>query len=155
MDSQEKIAKTLEPLTKVIAYVFGFLITVVAICFMLVFYIGTIPSATPVETSPAPEPVVVELTEQEQLGKSLFNSNCAACHKLNRKAVGPALAGVTDKYEREWLYPWIKNSAAMIAAGDPRAVAIYNEYNQSNMNAFPLLSDEEIEAILVYTDTGK
>lgn len=155
MDSQEKIAKTLEPLTKVIAYVFGFLITALAICFMLVFYIGTIPSVTTIETAPEPTPVVVELTEQELLGKSLFNSNCATCHKLNRKAVGPALAGVTDKYEREWLYPWIKNSAAMISAGDPRALAVYNEYNQSNMNTFPLLSNEEIDAILAYTDTGK
>jgi len=26
-----------------------------------------------------------------QAGKKLFNSNCAACHKLNKKAVGPAL----------------------------------------------------------------
>tara|TARA_B100000575_G_scaffold169651_1_gene135743 strand:+ start:302 stop:469 length:168 start_codon:yes stop_codon:yes gene_type:complete len=26
-----------------------------------------------------------------QAGKALFNANCAACHQLNRKAVGPAL----------------------------------------------------------------
>ena len=26
-----------------------------------------------------------------QAGKKLFNANCAACHKLNKKAVGPAL----------------------------------------------------------------
>ena len=37
-------------------------------------------------------------------GKKLFNANCAACHKLNKKAVGPALKGVTAKYEKEWLY---------------------------------------------------
>ena len=36
-------------------------------------------------------------------GKSLFNMNCAACHKLNKRAVGPALAGVSQKYEKEWL----------------------------------------------------
>ena len=39
-----------------------------------------------------------------QAGKNLFNSNCAACHQLNRKAVGPALSGVSEKYDREWLY---------------------------------------------------
>ena len=33
-------------------------------------------------------------------GKKLFNANCAACHKLNKKAVGPALKGVTSKYEK-------------------------------------------------------
>ena len=31
-------------------------------------------------------------------GKKLFNANCAACHKLNKKAVGPALKGVSAKY---------------------------------------------------------
>ena len=41
-------------------------------------------------------------------GKSLFNANCAACHKLNKNLIGPALAGVSAKYEKEWLYTWIK-----------------------------------------------
>ena len=54
-----------------------------------------------------------------QAGKSLFNSNCAACHQLNRKAVGPALRGVTEKYDKEWLYSWIKNGTQMIKDGDP------------------------------------
>ena len=85
-------------------------------------------------------------------GKSLFNMNCAACHKLNKRAVGPALAGVSQKYEKEWLYSWIKNSMAMVKAGDPQAVAIYEEYNKSVMTAFPQLSNEDIDNILAYTD---
>ena len=63
-------------------------------------------------------------------GKSLFNANCAACHKLNKNLVGPKLSGVTDKYEKEWLYTWIKNSSAMIKSGDQRAVAVYEEWNK-------------------------
>ena len=70
-------------------------------------------------------------------GKKLFNANCAACHKLNKKAVGPALKGVSAKYDKEWLYSWIKNSSAMIKAGDAQAVAIWEEYNRTAMNAFP------------------
>ena len=31
------------------------------------------------------------------VGKKLFNANCAACHKLNKKAVGPALRGGNSK----------------------------------------------------------
>ena len=58
-------------------------------------------------------------------GKKLFNANCAACHKLNKKAVGPALKGVSSKYDREWLYAWIKNSSAMIKSGDAQAIAIW------------------------------
>ena len=84
-------------------------------------------------------------------GKKLFNANCAACHKLNKKAVGPALRGVSAKYEKEWLYSWIKNSAAMIKAGDAQAVAIWEEYNKSAMNAFPQLSNEDIDNIIAYT----
>ena len=93
--------------------------------------------------------------EQEpdpMVGKKLFNANCAACHKLNKKAVGPALRGVTAKYEREWLYSWIKNSAAMIKSGDAQAVAIWEEYNRTAMNAFPQLSNADIDNILAYTD---
>ncbi|MDB9713182.1 c-type cytochrome [Flavobacteriaceae bacterium] len=87
-------------------------------------------------------------------GKQLFNQNCAACHALNRKMTGPALAGVTAKYEgdKEWLYAWIKNNNSLIKAGDERALAIYNEYNQAAMTAFPTLSNEDIDNILAYTD---
>ena len=87
-----------------------------------------------------------------QKGKSLFNSQCAACHKLNRNLVGPALRGVSAKYEKEWLYKWIKNSNAMIKSGDERAVAIWEEWNKAAMNAFPQLSDMDIDNILAYTD---
>ena len=87
-----------------------------------------------------------------QAGKKLFNANCAACHKLNKKAVGPALKGVSAKYDREWLYSWIKNSSAMIKAGDAQAVAIWEEYNKVAMNAFPQLSNTDIDNILAYTD---
>lgn len=88
-------------------------------------------------------------------GEALFKANCAACHKLYNKAVGPALHQVSERYSREWLYKWIKNSQALIASGDPQAVAIYNEYNQSNMNSFPQLSNSDIDDILAYTDTPK
>ena len=85
-------------------------------------------------------------------GKSLFNANCAACHKLNKNLIGPALAGVSAKYEKEWLYTWIKNSNAMIKSGDERAVAIWEEWNKAAMNAFPQLSNMDIDNILAYTD---
>lgn len=85
-------------------------------------------------------------------GKALFNANCAACHKLNKRAVGPALKGVSAKYDKEWLYSWIKNSTAMVKSGDAQAVAIYEEYNGSVMTSFTQLSNEDIDNILAYTD---
>ncbi|MEK6152063.1 c-type cytochrome [Flavobacteriaceae bacterium 3-367] len=90
-------------------------------------------------------------------GKSLFNQNCAACHSLNRKMTGPALANVESRLaadeglDREWLYTWIKNSPGMIKAGDAYAVKIYAEYNQAAMTAFPTLSNTDIDDILAYT----
>nr|WP_299338491.1 c-type cytochrome [Allomuricauda sp.] len=90
-------------------------------------------------------------------GKQLFNQNCAACHALNRKMTGPALANVETRLaeeeglDKEWLYAWIKNSAGMIASGDSYANKIYAEYNQAAMTAFPTLSDQDIDDILAYT----
>jgi mono/diheme cytochrome c family protein len=87
-----------------------------------------------------------------QAGKTLFNANCAACHQLNRKAVGPALSGVSEKYDREWLYKWIRNGTQMIKDGDPQAVAIWEEYNRAVMTNYPQFSNEQIDNILAYTD---
>lgn len=90
-------------------------------------------------------------------GKQLFNQNCAACHALNRKMTGPALANVETRLaeeeglDKEWLYAWIKNSAGMISSGDAYAVRIYDEYNQAAMTAFPTLSNTDIDDILAYT----
>jgi len=90
-------------------------------------------------------------------GKALFNQNCAACHALNRKMTGPAMANVESRLleeeglGKEWLYKWIRNSQGMIKSGDDYAVRIYNEYNQAAMNAFPTLSDADIDNILAYT----
>ncbi|RZS98876.1 c-type cytochrome [Aquimarina brevivitae] len=83
-------------------------------------------------------------------GEKLFKSLCAACHKRYKKAVGPALFGVADKYDREWIYKWVKNSAELIASGDPQAVKIWEEYNKVSMNAFPQLSNTDIDNILAY-----
>lgn len=83
-------------------------------------------------------------------GKALFNSNCAACHKLDAKSTGPALRGVGDKYEKEWLYKWIHNSADLVKSGDERANKIFNEFSQSPMTAFPQLSTGDIDNIIAY-----
>jgi len=84
-------------------------------------------------------------------GKALFNSNCAACHKLDAKSTGPALRGVADKYGRDWLYKWIKNSADLIKSGDALANKVFEENGKVPMTAFPQLSNADIDDILAYT----
>jgi cytochrome c551/c552 len=84
-------------------------------------------------------------------GKEIFNANCAACHKLDAKSTGPALRGVEAKYDKEWLYKWIKNSGELIKSGDAQAVKVFEENNKVAMTAFPQLSNEDIDNIIAYT----
>lgn len=86
-----------------------------------------------------------------QDGKTLFNTNCAACHAVNKRSTGPALAGVEDRWpDKTKLHAWVKNSAAFLKTGDVYANNLYNEYNKTAMNQFPGLSDKDIDAILAY-----
>lgn len=97
-----------------------------------------------------------KLTEQQIRGKKLFRKNCASCHRKNMKddMTGPALRGVSDRWagREELLYDWIKNSQAVIATGDPYSVALYKEWDNSEMNAFPKLTDEDIVDLLSYIE---
>ncbi len=88
-------------------------------------------------------------------GKEIFNTLCAACHKLDGMSIGPPLRGVTDRRDKEWLHSWIRNSGAMIAAGDEQGVALYEEYNQVAMPPFTQLSDADIDNILAYVSQPK
>ncbi len=94
-------------------------------------------------------------------GKALFNTNCAACHSLDKKMVGPALrhfeARLVDKegLDREWIYKWVRNSSAVIKSGDAYAKKIYDEYGGAAMTPYPQLSDDDLNNILTYTAQEK
>jgi len=88
-------------------------------------------------------------------GKALFNANCAACHKLDAKATGPALRGVASKYEMSWIYKWVANSSDLIKSGDAAAVKVFEENNKAVMTAFPQLSTEDVDNIIAYTSEPK
>lgn len=87
-------------------------------------------------------------------GRKIFRQLCSSCHKLDKKYIGPALGGVTERRENEWLKSWISNNAELRASGDADAIAIFEEYKGSPMTAFPQLSDEDIDNILYYTEVG-
>ena len=83
-------------------------------------------------------------------GKQLFNQHCAACHKMDRKLVGPPLQDVVELQGRDWTKEWIYNSKALIDSGDDHAVEIWEEYNRAAMPAYNFLPDEELEDIVEY-----
>ena len=87
---------------------------------------------------------------QAQDGEKLFKSYCASCHSPGaKKLVGPGLKGVNEKYEKAWLYKWVKNSTALIESGDEQAIATYEANNKVLMPAQPV-NEEQIDAILDY-----
>ena len=87
-------------------------------------------------------------------GKKLFKTNCASCHKLDKKLIGPALGGIMERRSEEWLILWIRDNAKLRASGDADANAIFDEYNGSVMQAFPQLSTEDIQNIIAYCEEG-
>ena len=99
---------------------------------------------------PIKKAVFRPLDENKIKGKKLFNANCAACHKLDKRLIGPPLKGIEKKHEREWLHAFIKDSQALIDSGDTLAIKVYEEYNRMPMMSYPQLSEEDISALLVY-----
>lgn len=89
-------------------------------------------------------------------GSKLFKSNCASCHALQGKVVGPALGNLVEKYDEDydWIIRWIRNNQALVKAQDPRALAIYNEYNGAAMNIFENLSEDQVTSILMWIENG-
>ena len=88
-------------------------------------------------------------------GKELFNSLCASCHKRYKNATGPALNGITERRDLDWIYKWVKNNNELRASGDAEALAIFAEWDNSIMNIFPQLSNTDIDNILAYVEEPK
>lgn len=92
-------------------------------------------------------------------GKSLFRANCASCHAgdMKTKLTGPALGGAAERWAdyggEEALYSWIRNSQAMVDAGDNEYVnQLWGEWGPTVMTSFLNLTDDDIANTLAYID---
>ncbi|MGB1284090.1 MAG: c-type cytochrome, partial [Polaribacter sp.] len=95
---------------------------------------------------------VVDETRQKE-GRKIFKSQCASCHKLDKKLIGPALGKVEERRENDWLKAWIKDNVAFQKIdADAREAA---EFSSTAMTAFPQLTDQNIDDILYYTTVGE
>lgn len=85
-------------------------------------------------------------------GKALFKTNCSSCHAASEKnGTGPGLKGVLDRIPGgDWKYEWVKNPTSKIKGGDAYIATLYPAKYKTMMTAFPLLKNEEIDAILNY-----
>ncbi|MGB7784504.1 MAG: cytochrome c [Salinimicrobium sp.] len=86
-------------------------------------------------------------------GQELFQQNCTACHKTDKKFIGPAIAGVTERRSPEWIMNMILNPDVMIQE-DPIAKQLLIAHNGSPM-ANQGLDREQARAILEYFRTLK
>jgi mono/diheme cytochrome c family protein len=100
-------------------------------------------------------------TARWEEGRSLFKADCASCHNPAIAQTGPALTGVTARWDaagdfggrtgKQWLYAWIRDWKGPVDAQYPYAVKVQN-YSASQMSIFPSLSDNDIASILVYVE---
>lgn len=81
-------------------------------------------------------------------GADLFKNMCSACHKMDKKFIGPAISGVTERRSPEWIMNMILNPEQMIKE-DPIAKKLLVESNMAVM-ANQGLTEEEARALLEY-----
>lgn len=84
-----------------------------------------------------------------------FDSKCASCHTIGGgDDVGPDLKDVSKRRDKKWLIRFIKESQSMVKEGDPIAVELFNKYRKKKMPDQEF-SDDEIEQLLTFIDSGK
>ncbi|MEP6734917.1 MAG: c-type cytochrome [Chryseolinea sp.] len=113
--------------------------------FLLLIVLLTVSHFTSYAQDISKEPAAI------QAGQTLFVGNCKQCHAVDKKVIGPALAGVYDRVPSiDWIKKFVKNSASLIASGDAYANKIYNDNGKVQMTAFTSFKDEDIMNVLAY-----
>ncbi|GAA3963607.1 cytochrome c3 family protein [Mucilaginibacter dorajii] len=84
-------------------------------------------------------------------GEAIFKSKCTACHKIDQVLTGPALGPqLTEETDDKYLIKWIQNNQALIAAKNPKALAIFNKFEQKGMTTFTDLSDGDVGNVITF-----
>jgi mono/diheme cytochrome c family protein len=84
-----------------------------------------------------------------EAGEALFMEKCSPCHTIGGgKGVGPDLAGVTSRRDRDWLTRFISAPDRVIAGGDAVASELLKEYKVPMPNLG--LTSAQVEAILAF-----
>ncbi len=126
------------------------------------------PAETPVETTTKPSETIdltnkgigpiksLELpTTIDQAmaakGMEVYKTKCMACHKPDKKFIGPAPTGIFERRTPEWIMNMILNPEEMTQK-DPLAKALLMEFNGSPM-ANQNLTEEEARQVLEYFRT--
>ena len=85
-------------------------------------------------------------------GEDVYVKMCSACHKPEKRFIGPAPKGIMERRSPEWIMNMILNPDEMVQK-DPIAKALLAEYlsPMANQN----LTEEQARAVLEYFRTLK
>ena len=84
-------------------------------------------------------------------GKELYEAKCTACHKIDKKFIGPAPTGIMERRNPTWVMNMILDPEKMTKE-DPIAKALLIEFNGAPM-ANQSLTEDEARSILEYFRT--
>lgn len=86
-------------------------------------------------------------------GEALFRRACAACHAVGGGArVGPDLAGLTTRRQRDWIVRYIADPAALRRRNDPAALELLARFPRVRMPNLGLGADDAAD-VLRYLET--
>ncbi len=90
-------------------------------------------------------------TEMAAAGEAIFKSNCMACHKIDKRFIGPSPKGILERRSPEWIMNMILDPKLMTEQ-DRCAKDLLIEFNGAAM-ANQNLTVEETRSILEYFRT--
>jgi len=90
-------------------------------------------------------------------GKSLFKAKCASCHNMNMKSdmTGPALSGAFDRWDNDLpkMTEFIRNPNAYLETKADKRLRDLSKKIDGNMQSFPDITEDEVEAIIEFVET--
>lgn len=89
--------------------------------------------------------------EMAAKGEEVYNLNCTACHKADKRFIGPAPKGILERRTPEWVMNMILNPEEM-TQNDPLANDLLIEFNGSPM-ANQGMTEEQARQMLEYFRT--
>ena len=84
-------------------------------------------------------------------GQVIYDAKCTACHKAEKRFIGPSPKGIFERRTTAWIMNMILNPDEMVQK-DPIAKKLLMEYNGSPM-ANQNLTEEEARAVVEYFRT--
>ena len=86
-------------------------------------------------------------------GAEVYKKMCTACHRADKKFIGPAPKGILERRTPEWIMNMILDPENMVK-NDPLAKELLMEFNMSPM-ANQNLTEKDARAVLEYFRTLK